>query len=183
MFSLVLDTDRVPTGSKGRSLPILYWGQTAVFADRSPGVVAQRLAEMADALLHADDIARYFLHPCSLEGRIGLYGRDVFNRSGYRRRLERHGVVFASDPLARLTADGTFYCQDWGRFSPEFVILGNDAEDPQEVAETTPALLLWDLVGRRLGRVATWELARLAQLSRRTRAVSSGDASALVASI
>lgn len=170
----------VEGGSRGpRRLPSLYLGPGLIFADRDVGKVVDRLQQAVEMVVAGDERRTYVLHPCSLEGKHGLYGKDFFNRSGYRRRLIRTGMTFSRDPYPRFGGDGTFWCEEWGPFSPRFVILPAEGEEPSQVVEVGGALAALALASYRIGRMGPQELHDLARLSRSMRFLGAGDPEAL----
>ena len=182
IFSVVIDTVELGFDSlkKTRKLPALYFGNAIIFTDRSVGAVCEWLVRLVEVVLKAAERSTYCLHPISFDGRLGLYGRDLHNRSSYRRRLERLGVTFSSDPYPRLTDRGTFECDDWGEFQPEVAVFTDDDEEPAAVVETTGALLPFSFASLRLGVIGIGELQLLTRVTRSVRAASAGDAAALM---
>jgi hypothetical protein len=173
----------LPSGNKVRRLPALYFGQRLIFADRDIPAVVQRLQKAVSVVLASRDRPAFSLHACEIDGRRGLYARDVFNRSPYRRRLMRLGMRFASDPYTTLTERGSFACDDWGEFSPEFMIFGYEDEDPSKVVTTRGAMLPITAIDHRIGPVTQSQLHLLIESFRSIEAVSAKDSEALVAAL
>lgn len=145
-----------------RRLPTLFFGRAPVFADRSIDKVAARLTRVAEIALEAWDRPTYLLQPCALGDRVGLYSRDLMNRSAFRARLRRLGVEFTEDPFVTFTESSRFSCRDWGEFDPSFVITaGYDNDDPDKIMESTHALLAFQLTTFRMGGIGSEELRRL----------------------
>jgi hypothetical protein len=184
MFSLVIDTMDL-TGDpakKARKLPALYMGNAAVFADRSIDAVCARANKLVEAMVRSHERPTYCFHPIHFDDRFGLYGRDLFNRSVYRRRLERLGVTFSADPYPRLTERGAFECDDWGEISPEVVMLAaDDADHPERIVQTGGALLPFSFLTMRFGPVHPSEIRLVTSVSKRMTAVSAQDPAAIMA--
>ena len=183
MFSLVIDTldlrSEAPT--KARKLPALYMGSSPVFADRSIEAVRERLNRLIESVVRSHSRPTYCFHPMRFDNRFGLYGRDLYNRSVYRKRLERLGVTFSSDPYPRLTGDGTFECDDWGEIKPDAVVLAaDDLDNPRRVVRTEGALLAFSFLTMRFGPVDPSEVRLITSLSKKVSAVSAPDPAAVM---
>lgn len=184
MFSIVIDTVDLTAdpAKKARKLPTLYLGNAAVFADRSIDAVCERLNLLVVAIVRSHERPTYCFHPIRFDDRFGLYGRDLFNRSIYRKRLERLGVTFSADPYPRLTEHGAFECDDWGEISPEVVVLAaDDVEHPERVVRTGGALLPFSFLTMRFGQVGPSEIRLVTSMSKRMTAVSAEDPAAVMA--
>lgn len=110
-------------GKKTRALPTMYHGNAQLYADRDVDKVRSRLALTIDAVLHARERPAYLISACSVDGRRGLFARDLFNREPYRLRAARAGLELADDPYLRMTPDGRFECEGWAPFSPEYIVV------------------------------------------------------------
>jgi hypothetical protein len=166
--------------TRARRLPLLYLDRAAIFADRELSIVRRELSKAVDAI--ASSIARptYFIDPCEIGGRRGLYARDLYSRTAYRRRLMRQGARFGGDRYPRFTESGTFDCDDWGEFDPSFVIVDLDPDDPQEIGTMSAGLMAFVLATHRFGRPSSEELSRLVSLCRQVEVVSASDPSTVV---
>jgi hypothetical protein len=178
VLNVVVQESRRP-----RRLPALYFGTGLLFADREVEAVVKRARRTVSALLASQNEATFSLHAFEIDGRRGLYARDVFNRSPYRRRLMRLGVVFADDPYTTLTPRGTFKCEDWGEFTPDFMVFGYEDEDPSQVLVTKGAMVPMTAIDLRIGPVTPEQLHLLIDALRSTEALSAGDSQALVAAL
>ena len=165
-----------------KRFPTVYLGNQPVFAARDVGAVAERFDQLLSLLVHADREANYLLQPCRLDGRPGLYAREIFNRSAYRRKLERLGVSFSGENHARLTPRGTFYSAAWGEFKPAFVLwLDEFDDDPTRVIPKQRGLAATLIGGYRLGNIPPSELGDLVAALKSAPMLSAGDPKALVA--
>ena len=145
-----------------RKLPTLFFGRAPIFADHSLDKVATRLNRVAEIAHQAWERPTYLLQACALDDRVGLYSRDLMNRSAFRTRLRRLGVEFAEDPFVTFTESSRFKCRDWGEFEASFVITaGYDNNDPDLIIESTHALLAFQLTTFRMGSIGPKELRRL----------------------
>jgi hypothetical protein len=169
--------------AKTRRLPSLYVYDYQVFADRREEPVLGRLRLSLDTALASRGESIFAMHACRFEGMIGIYARDLFNRSSYRRKLTRLGVSFADDPYVRFTGDGTFISRDLGEFRPEFVVLSSSAEDPKELVKAKGAWLAFNIAGLRLGQIDGAELAQLTEALSGVEAIGSGDAKVLAGAL
>lgn len=175
-ISLVIDDP----SKKVRRLPSLYLASALVFADRDVAKVLDRLSRTLEAIETASTRSVYAFHACRVGESIGLYGRDLYNRDPYRRKLRRQGVEFASDSHVVLEPDGRFTCEDWGTFVPSFLVLAESGATPEEVVTTGDAGLAFALAIFRFGSVSVDELQLLVRVSRALEAVSAIDPGALV---
>ena len=163
-------------GQRTRRLPTLYLGSAPLFADRDQSAVLERMRMTIETVIESERRPAYVVHPCELGDRRGLYARDTFSRSPYRRRLARAGMRFAEDPYVKSTADGRFVCDDWGKFSPTFMVLGYDHEDPAELEVTTGAILPITMIDHRIGGITTTHLQSLISGLAGVQGYSAGDA-------
>jgi hypothetical protein len=162
-FSLVLDDP----AKKVRALPSVYVNNTQVYGHRDPGVVVERLLEAVDAFMHSHEVGTYMLTACEIDGRMGLYGSDFYNRSPYRVELRRLGARFSDHPFVFFRETGLFESRDFGIFRPEFVALGGRSDKPPGVIETSGARLVHAVAFYRIADIDARELASLtAQLTR-----------------
>jgi hypothetical protein len=172
---------RPPSGAtRARRLPSLYLGSAAIFADRELSSVRQELSKCVDAIASSSARPTYFIDPCEVGGRRGLYARDLYSRSAYRRRLMRQGVRFGDDRFPRFTESGKFECDDWGEFAPSFVVMGLEPDDPQEIGTMSAGLMAFVLATHRFGRPSSEELSLLIAFCRRVEAASASDPSTVV---
>jgi hypothetical protein len=177
VLSIVVDGN----AKRVKRLPTLYLGKAALFAERELGPVQERLVQVAGAIVEARLRPTYLMHPCEVNGRRGLYAGDLYNRSSYRRRLARLGTVFTADPYSRFAPEQeAFQCDDWGDFSPEFIVLAVSGATPGQVVQVGGALLLALLTPVRLGSLTAAELAHLSQALRSVDGVGSADPESLV---
>ena len=151
-----------------------------VFADRDPALVVAGAARAARMMVSAMQRPTYVLAPCEIDGIRGLYGKDVFNRSAFRRSLRREGVSFSADQCIVLQ-DGVVSSEEWGEFDPRFAILP-DLPEEEEADRTRPrgGWLVFELSTFRIGGVTKTELRDLISLAARLRAVGSVDAAVVV---
>lgn len=168
----------VVAGSAGRGirkLPSLYVNDVQLFAAREMVSVQKALTRTVDAFVRSSERATYMLTACEIDGRAGLYGTDFFNRSAYRRRLERLGMRFSTDAFVVLRDDGTFESTDRAPFVPSFVTLGAPSEDLPGVDVVHGASLLYQLAFYRIADIGEEELGRLASLAGGFDALSAAD--------
>jgi hypothetical protein len=145
-----------------RRLPSFYFRYAQLYAARTVEEVIRRLKEMTPSFVTAEERPLYLVTACELDGCRGLYGRDFFNRSLFRRKLAAAGMTFAEDPIVYLGPDGTFYCRDRRSFRPEFVIQDATAVGGPPILQMRGALLLYWMSGRRLGKLTRDDLRNLA---------------------
>lgn len=163
-----------------RRLPGFYFGRAQLFAHRDRDVVVDALRRMVAGAVASRTRPTYLLHACEIDGRVGLYGRDPFNRAPFRAGLQRAGMNFAPDSFVTFSDTGGFHSSDWGHFTPDFVILGGWGADESEVVVSEGAMLLFTLTTFRLGPPTPSELHALAGLIGSIRAVASQRADVLV---
>ena len=183
IFNLVANVDDRDQRKGPRRLPTLYFGKAPVFVDRSVDVVAEKLVRVAEIATVAWRQPTYLLQPCALGNRVGLYGRDLLNRSSYRSKLRRLGVEFPDDPFVTFSDDGRFKCRDWGSLEPSFVIARGSDEDPDKVLEATDALLAFRLATYRMGPINPSELKRLVGVCNGLESAAARNPEAVVAKL
>jgi len=147
-----------------------------LFADRDASVVLKRLRRTIENVIESERRPAYLVQPCQLGDRRGLYARDTFSRSPYRRNLARAGMRFTEDPYVKSLEDGSFVCDDWGKFSPTFMVLGYEHEDPAKLEVTTGAILPLTMIDRRIGGITTSHLQSLISGLAGVEGYSAGDA-------
>ncbi|HEV2756081.1 MAG TPA: hypothetical protein VG318_09935 [Actinomycetota bacterium] len=163
-----------------RRLPSLYVNDVQVFADRDVGRVVATMRRAVDAFVASAQRPTYMLTACEIGGRVGLYGTDFFNRSSYRRKLQRLGMRFSDTAFVTFCDDGRFEADGFGRFDATFLTLGTPPEDGPPIQRVTGALLLYQLVFYRIADIADEELARLAAVAGRLDALSAARPEDLV---
>jgi len=163
-------------GPRTRRLPTLYLGSAPLFADRDQSAVVERMRMTIETVIESERRPAYVVQPCEVGDRRGLYARDTFSRSPYRRRLARAGVRFAEDPYVKSNADGSFDCDDWGKFFPTFMVLGYEHENPARLEVTTGAILPVTMIERRIGSITTAHLRSLMDGLAGVKGYSAGDA-------
>lgn len=155
-----------------RRLPSLYFGRAQVFAHREVTEVMKRLARLASAIERIPSQQTYLVQACEIDGRRGIYARDLFNRKPFRRKLSRQGLRFAAAPV--VTTDGSrFHCEDWGAFDPSFALLYTPGEGA--VVPVTPTRLAATLATFHLGTLGPSEFARLVSACRNVSAFGGDD--------
>src|SRR5688500_3190654 len=103
------------------------------------------------------------MHACEMQGKRGLYARDMSGRSVFRRKLVRTGLKFAADPYVTFN-EGKFACRDWGEFSPQFMIAGfGDEDDPTRLLHPPGGETLFDVARARFGAPGPAEFRQLAK--------------------
>lgn len=122
----------------------------------------------------------YLLQACRIEGRDGLYVRDLFNRSAYRRKLGRLGMDFAERPFVCLDSRGKWVSDDWPSFEPSYFVFASGSDDPTEVVTSTSGLLLFQVAAYRLRAIPPSELTRLADACKPLEVIAAGDPQVLV---
>ncbi|HZJ03601.1 MAG TPA: hypothetical protein VFE20_08035 [Thermoleophilia bacterium] len=180
VLSLVVPESGTSRPAKGRRLPTLYLGRAPIFAQRELSALERDLELTLQAILESRTQPIYWLQACRIDGHTCLYGGDAFNRSAYRRKLARLGMEFAEEPYVRLTERGTFSCSDWGELTPGIVITKASGGEPEEIMETSGAILLGLLSLARLGALGTAELSHLVRACAGVTGTAAGDAGALL---
>jgi hypothetical protein len=175
-FSLIIDH----SVAGFRRLPTLYLGKAQIFAERDSATIIERASAVIDATVEGARRSTFLLTPCRIDGRQGLYGRDVFNRSLFRIKLARLGMEFASNPFVVLEPNGTFESAEWGPIEPTFVILDGGGDTPEDVFTTEGALLVFTLATFRLGPLGPDDLAALKRVGANLRALASDEPEALI---
>ncbi|MDQ3987252.1 MAG: hypothetical protein M3280_12250 [Actinomycetota bacterium] len=158
----------------------MYVGNQPLYADRRPESVVERLHKWVEVIRSHKDEAFYLLQPCRLEGRIGVYAREIFNRSSYIRKLNRSGMEFSGENHVRLTGRGTFESAAWGEFKPSFIIWLDELDDPRQVVVKSQALSSALLGPYRIGQMPAAELKSLIDATRTAPMVSAGEPTAVV---
>lgn len=159
---------------KMRKLPTLYVRTTPMFADREVQPVVARLEELLDVVRAREP--HYAATACEFAGKRGLYAYDLYNRSGFRRKLARAEMSFSEWPYTRFV-EGQFESTASFRFVPEFVILPQRGED---LVVTKGAYTAFYLSTLRFGAIHAGELGSLASTLKDVPALSTGDPSTLL---
>lgn len=166
-----------------RQLPLLYMGKSPIFAARNVPDVVERLILMIEVIRAVSKVPTYLFTACEFRGRKGLWGRDFFNRSAYRRKMEREGMRFSDHPVTYFNENRMFYSEGWDEFVPEFVILRKDLDYPEEhkeVIRTHGAALAFHVCSYRLQTVGTDELKQLMDVVQAIDGLSGRDPTLLV---
>ena len=148
-----------------RRLPSCYLGPAQLYGARDVGAVLGRLERYVRRFLESGDAPLYFFNACEVDGHRGLYGRDFFTRSSFRRKLAGLGMIFAEDPFVTREEGGAFSCADWGLFRPEFVVHTAFSLDGETVARWEGASLVAWMNTYRFGKVTPDDLKHLTSLS------------------
>lgn len=169
-----------------RRMPTVYLGPAPVYAERDVAMARNRLLWMVDTIVAARHEPVYTMTPCRLNGRVGLYARDLLNRSPDRMRLARRGFAFTEPPWVRLTARGTLRGAS-EEIDPSFLILRGEAgsgaragTEEDAGVRVRPGLALFAMLTTRLWAPAPAELAALRRIAERVGAVRSADPETLV---
>lgn len=163
-----------------RRLPSIYLGPSLIFASRRSEDLLPHLERSLEIVRSAAHNPTYALTRVQLDGRNGLYARDMSVRDAFRRFLQRSGLSFSDEPFVRLSDSG-FLAEGDVQLEPEFIILGHyDEEDPERVLETSGAFVPFTLAAFRLGQVSPDELRRLVELCKDKLVLSSANAPNLV---
>ncbi|MFN2589018.1 MAG: hypothetical protein ABR613_12995 [Actinomycetota bacterium] len=178
-FSLVTYTN----GGRVRKLPSLYVNTTQVYADRDVAVVRAQLDRAVQAFMTSAERATYMLTACEIGGRKGLYGTDFFNRSVYRRRLERLGMRFSREPFVSFHGDAAFEATDFEPFTPAFLTLPRRSDDPAEPWHLRGALLVHQLTFFRIADISPDELSSLVAVAGGLDAVGATEPEDLAAAL
>lgn len=188
MFSVVLEEKGGEVSRSGamraqiRRLPTLHMGVSPIYAHRELLRLQSRLVDMVSMALRSKAQPTYAMQACEVDGLRGLFARDFFNRSVYRRRLVRDGAALSDDPLVTFDG-GSFSARDWGKFRPSFLILGGSGEPADEVKFFEGALVPFTLASYRFGPVGAEELRSLVQISRGLIAIGGDDHAAVLAAL
>jgi hypothetical protein len=168
--------------TKVRKLPSLYLGKGQFFIHREEARVREELESTIQAMRRAANESVYLATPCELDGHLGLYFKDYFNRSKFRRGLERAGVNLAPERVMRYAGGGRFESETHGEFTPEFVIPTNEHETiASEVIDAPPGEAAFMLSSFRFGMTDATELGSLIALVRDVHLFGSGEPAPLVA--
>jgi hypothetical protein len=181
VLSIVLEAS--VARNKVRRLPALYMGNAHVFSDRRIDLVLDRFERTARMLQGATSKPTYLLHPCRIDGLVGLYARDVYSRSTYRMKLRRLGLEFSDDFFVTFDQGGRLSSERWGPLDISFVIVGVDDEDPTKTTSTTGAYLSFILSSWRVGLMDGEELRWLNRAFSEVEGLSAGDPLALAESL
>lgn len=166
---------------KQRRLPSVYLDKAMIFADKDFDQVSKKLQEAAHAAIRSRRVPMYKIQACRIGDRVGLYARDMHNRSPFTRRLRRAGMDFSDDIFVQLEDDGTFESQDFGRFQPEFAILNVlDADDPDRVVAPSPAEFPFLLSLFRMGKSGPSDLRALVSATKRMEAMGARNPEAVI---
>ena len=164
---------------KVRNLPSLYLGPEIAYTHRDVEHISERVRLWADAIEQSPARPTYTFRACSYRGMKGLYGRELFERSIFRRRLARRGIEFDTRPYVYFDI-GIFESEALGSFAPEFIILGGGHEDPAQTLTTEGAMLPFVLATYRLGPIRRSELSALIEATRGLRAISAAEPQTLL---
>lgn len=103
----------------------MYHGNAQLYADRDVDKVRARLVRTIDAVLRSQEQPSYLITACRVDGRPGLFARDVYNRAPFRIRVARAGLELSDDTYVRMTPAGEFECDGWEPFRPEYIVVKN----------------------------------------------------------
>ena len=166
--------------SKTRRLPCIYIGSAELWAERDEAAVVEKLSSIVPRLARSDEVSTYSLTACEFQGHKGIYARDVFNRSTFRRKLARRGMAFDDDPFVHISPEGRFSSSRFGEFDLSFVIASDrDEEDDMEVVTPPPALTAFVVASFRIGLVPQKELPNLVSTIANAIVLGSGEADPL----
>ncbi|MDQ3952628.1 MAG: hypothetical protein M3279_06665 [Actinomycetota bacterium] len=160
-FSLVAGT----ADGRVKKLPSLYVNTVQTFAARDLSLVRAKLDRTVEVFRSSARTPTYMLTACEIGGRRGLFGTDFFNRSIYRRKLERLGMTFSDDLFVMMGEDGSFYAADREPFVPEFVTLQKTSPPQPGAARVTGGYLVYLLTYYRIADIDADELSRLVALA------------------
>lgn len=161
-LSLVI---RDPSESRGvRRLPMVWLEAYPLFADRSLDVVKARMTLAGQTVVDAASVPTYMLYAAQLDGAWGLYGRDLFERSTYRRKLMRLGLDMSPLPFVILDENG-FQSPDGDPFTPRFALLGGGDDDPDRAEWFGGALVPFTISSYRFGPAGPDEIRRIVRYS------------------
>lgn len=164
-----------------RRLATLYWNAAPLFASRETRAVVTMLNDVLALSSRARYARIYWLNPCEIDGRKGIYVRDLFNRSPYRMRLQRHGVRFSATPWVEFEDSDVFRSREWDVFRPEFAIVNAYSDDdPSLVVAPPDAMTVFQLLSRRVGDISLGELKEMPKIVSNLSVVGSGDPGAVV---
>ena len=180
VFSVVIE-DGPGRGRRGiKRLPVFYLSMDPFFAHRELETLRTTIKDTISLAIQTPDSATYVAQACSIAAKRGIYARELYNRSFFRRKLARLGFEFSADPLLRFNEEGSFESSDTPPFIPDFIILGGkDESDPMKVMALTNGLAIWTLASFRFGRIGSVELGRLVKACETSSVVAAGDAHAV----
>lgn len=166
-----------------KKLPSLYVNTTQVYGARDLSLVRSKLARAVSAFMSSAEVPTYMLTACEVGGRRGLFGADFFNRSIYRQKLKRLGMMFSDDLYVMMREDGSFYAEDRDPFVPEFLTLPKPADGTTGAARTRGGFLVYMLTYYRIADIGAAELTRVAALARKIDALRANDPADLVGAL
>lgn len=174
VFSILTDEP----DKKIRRLPTLYVRTTPIFADREMQPIIERLEHSLEVMLSGDPY--YAATACEFKGKKGLYAFDLYNRSGFRRKLARGGMTFSGSPYSRFSGSH-FSTVGWGDFDPEFVILPQrEGTEKDELIVRSGGFTSFYLMTLRFGGIQPPEMRALAASLQNVPALSTANASKLL---
>ena len=159
---------------KIRALPSLYLGPDLVLVHRDITRVLNGLDRVISVTLDSYRQPTFALTAARIDGRIGLYARDSLGRARFRRYLVRRGSEFSSDPFVYFR-DGYFMTEEFGQFSPEFIVFRGDPNTQEGLVDMGRGFVLWVVAGRRLGRISPDELSGLSPHMKKIDVVRADD--------
>ena len=167
---------------KTRALPTMYHGNAQLYADRDVDRVRERLVRTIDAVLQAQERPAYLTAACRVDGRTGLFARDVYNRAPFRLRAARAGLELSDDTYVRMTPSGEFVCEGWDPFRPEFIVVKNlPGPRGREHENVNKGALLTFLFGiLRVGDMGMTELHQIVSTIKNADVVAEDDPELLV---
>jgi hypothetical protein len=169
-----------PSNQRTRRLPGFFLGPVQLHAARHLIDVVRKLERYVRRFLDSGETPLYLLSACEVDGHRGLYGRDFFTRSKFRRSLSSLGMRFADDPFVSPARDQGFSCEGWASFRPEFVIHRYFPLDGASVARVEGAALIYWITTHRFGRITSDELRDLVTVSSQARGVNAPEPTALM---
>lgn len=162
-----------------RRLPSLYMGPTLFFADRQITNVVERfrlIIAFAERSIHE---AVYTVQAVRIGDTYGLYARDFFDRSVFRRRLRRQGVELSTSPFT-VFQSGSFGTSDWGTFDIGFAIFNDRSPDDSTPYVLGPGEVGFALMTYRMGRPDSHEFRQVLAIGSRLLPLAKEDASEIV---
>lgn len=166
-------------GSGPRRLPSLYMGATLFFADRRLERVADQFRLITSFARRSMKEAVYTLQAVRIGDAYGLYARDFFNRSVYRRRLQRQGAELSASPVV-LFEEGSFSTPDWGAFEADFAVFGDHSPDDPTPYTLKPGEVAFALMTYRIGQPSPQELTHMLRVASRVLPLAKEDATEVV---
>lgn len=160
----------------------MYHGNAQLYADRDVDKVRSRLVRTIDAVMQSRERPAYLVTACRVDGRFGLFARDVYNRAPFRVRVQRAGLELADDTYVRMTPAGEFEADGWPPFRPEFIVAKNlPGPRGREHENVNKGALLTFLFGiLRVGDVGMTELHHLVSVIKDAELVDDDDPGRLV---